>query len=52
VAKKNSDDYTPLTLDEQRGAFRDEPVKTTQHDSSEQSVENGGADAFWTGDSD
>jgi hypothetical protein len=43
---KNSDDYRALALDEQREAFRDESVKTAQHDSSEPSTENAGAAAI------
>lgn len=49
--KTNSDDYTPLALNEQKEAFREEPVKTTQHDSVEPSKENAGADAIWKGES-
>jgi hypothetical protein len=47
---KNSDDLTPLALNEQKESFRSEPVKTTQHDSSKPSKENEVADKIWRGE--
>jgi hypothetical protein len=43
-----SDDLKPLSLSEQKEAFRDaSEVNTNMHDSGEPSKENAGAEAFW-----